>query len=203
MIIVSSGKTTKPTKVTIDTKLVRKVLRSAKKTPDKINRLLRFLRKVVAPQLDAGMTVLDLSDNARNAELCGQGWSARQAKSYKDELSAAGILFVPEWSRQKKKGDYPVWFINHDYTIAEFEHKTRKRRSVAELYDKRFQTIYEEAKHEATLLFEDMEASEQFFADNATREELEVPIHLFMIGVNILIRRKLATLGTTREDYKV
>lgn len=203
MRIVSSGIAAKPTKVTIDTTLVRKVLRSAKITNNRINMMLRFLRKVVAPQLAVGMTVLDLSDNARNAELIGQGWSPRQAQRYKEQLSAAGVLFVPSWGRQKKKGDYPIWFINHDYTVAEFEHKTRKRRSVAELYDQQFQTIYEEAKHEATLLFEDMEASEQFFADNATREELEVPIHLFMIGVNILIRRKLAALGTTREDYKV
>lgn len=94
------------------------------------NRMIAYMEHI-QKQLDQGITKLDLND-AEMAKVLG--CTEREAKRAKDKLSKLNLIFVPAWARQKKEGDYPVWFMNHDYCeksfldmIAETVKNTRKK----------------------------------------------------------------------------
>lgn len=94
------------------------------------NRMIAYMEHI-QKQLDQGITKLDLND-AVMAEVLG--CTEREAKRAKDKLSKLNFIFVPGWARQMKEGDYPIWFMNHDYCeknflnmIAETVKNTRKK----------------------------------------------------------------------------
>ena len=80
------------------------------------NRMIAYM-EYIQEQLDKGITKLDLNDALLAEEL---NCTEREAKRAKDKLSKLNLIFVPAWARQKKEGDYPVWFMNHDYCVKNF-----------------------------------------------------------------------------------
>lgn len=153
------------------------------------SRLINFLKKVVLVQLNEGRVILDLSDDAANGAKLGL--SPSQAKRDKGNLSKLGILYVPEYGRQKKMGDYPIWLINYDYTVKEYIESDGKkqRRPVSDFYNKKFIQIHEEATAWVNDRFKEMDWKP------SAKE--------FSIARNIEITERLKELETTRDDYRL
>lgn len=187
--------------VKLDLKLIRAEFKkySFKKETEK--NMINFLKKVVLPQLREGRRVLNLSNDVDNGEKLEL--TPRQAKRVKENLSKMKIIFVPEYGRQKKKGDYPIWLISYQFTVLEKKDKQEKtkRKTVDELYTKPFQKINEEAKKQAREYFEEVEESIRMFDDE--NFILSVSVKDFSIVKNMIIKEELKKIGKTRADFKI
>ena len=109
---------------------------------------VKFMKVIVLPQVKESYC-LNLSNNVEIAETLG--CSSRQVRKIREKLSAAGVLFVPAWGKQKKKGDWPVWMIAHSFLKFEVNEEVAANPSVSvkvsnSKYKPEFWAIREEAK---------------------------------------------------------
>lgn len=186
---------------------IRKTIKGSRKGKEteahkeQTKRMINFLKKIVLPQLKEGKTILNLSNDIQNGQTLEI--SPRQAKRVKQNLSDLKIVFVPEYGKQKKKGDYPIWLISYDYTILikKDSPDAPKRKTVEELYTKKFQNIYKEAKKEARAFFEEVEESTRELT-NDFNYNLDIDSKEFMIKVNEIIKIELEEIGAVRADFK-
>lgn len=75
--------------------------------------MIDLVEYVIIPQLENSFR-LDLNDKLLAEKL---GISERRAKTVRLELKAAEITWFPEWSRPKKKGQYPWWMLQKHFII--------------------------------------------------------------------------------------
>ncbi|WP_026460441.1 hypothetical protein [Schaalia suimastitidis] len=149
----------------IDYAAVRKALIAARKRKGALlesertfHRLcIKLLKKVVKPQWEKSFN-LNLSNDAETAKMLG--CTARQARRAREALSAVGVLFVPDWARQKKKGDYPVWMLSFDFVTGSEQPapttSASKRNRANSRYNGTYWRIYDEAKQHARDIYDEM-----------------------------------------------
>lgn len=77
------------------------------------NEMFDFVEFVINEQLEESFR-LDLNDRLVSEKI---GVSERRAKQVRLELKAAEIIWFPEWSRPKKKGQYPFWMVEKDFIV--------------------------------------------------------------------------------------
>ena len=150
--------------------------------------------------LNEGIIVLDISDNEALAEILD--CTPREAKRAKESLSKLGVIYVPEYGRQKKEGDYPIWHFNFKYLVkkvATFAEK--KRASLLNKYNQAFKGIYN--KNVQKLVNEIKDLNEYDRLEYGDTRKIQLSPAKFMVTLNMMIRDELDSLGTTRADYLI
>jgi hypothetical protein len=147
------------------------------------DQMKQFLSLVIAPQIQKDFR-LDLNDEMISREL---GVSERRAKQIRLELKAAGIIDFPEWSRPKKKGDYPYWMVVRSF----IQFPIKKRRTFVPKTSKKYNQIwcriYDQAKK---VVFADLELY-----------SMRVTVQQFMVMVYQTINKHIARMGLTKESF--
>lgn len=93
--------------------------------------LLSIVFGIIDVQLEHGFR-LNLNDEIISEYV---GVSERRAQTLRLELKEIGIVWFPEWSRPKKKGDYPYWMVAVDFlNFEKKEKKTPKNRKYVQKY---------------------------------------------------------------------
>lgn len=143
--------------------------------------MLQVIELVIATQIEEGFR-LDLSDKTIALAL---SVSARRAKQLRLELKAAGVVWFPEWSRQKKVGDYPYWMIVKNFIkFPKFEKKVPKPKT-SKKYNQRWCGIYDQAK-------KDVIADLELYS-------MVVTVKQFMVMVYQTVNYYIDQLGLTKE----
>lgn len=142
----------------------------------------QVLELVVAPQISKDFR-LDLSDTKISETL---NVSERRSKQLRLELKAARVAWFPEWSRPKKKGDYPYWMLFKEFinfpskTKRSFTPKTSKK------YNQRWCRLYDLAKKEVFAELESLDA--------------RVTVKQFMMMVYHTVNSYIKQLGLTEAQ---
>lgn len=115
-----------------------------------IEDMLDFVEIIIDPQIKDHF-VLDLSDKRVSEKM---GVNKRRAKQIRLELRRLNIIFFPEHSRPKKKGDYPMWMVRSKY-IEFNEEKFEKRIVKNSKYIASYENIKKEARRRAYEILEE------------------------------------------------
>ena len=146
--------------------------------------MVRAVSELIAPQLEEGFH-LDLNDAAMADTL---GISERRARQLRLDLKEAGLIFFPEWSRPKKKGDYPYWMLDSKYMVFQ---ESPRRMSVRDesRYLPLYWEIYDKVKRE--------------FNQDLEEADSTIYIDQYMMVVHTRVNQELASRGLTRDDVRV
>lgn len=176
--IVGKGNTSNSPISEIDYVMVRKSLLSARTSNKSLNSrekafnklCVSFLKKIVAPQF-ANTYKLNLSNDGPIAEVLK--CTKRQVKSVRERLSTIGVLFVPEWARQRKLGDYPIWMLNFKFT--KFIDSDVENKSLNSKYNAQYHSLLKQATINVFKAYESMYSWTQEDIDNRI-DDLNVEI---------------------------
>jgi hypothetical protein len=143
--------------------------------------MLDFVIHVIAPQMTDGFRLFLDADRIEEA-----GFSARRGKQLYLELKAAGVIFFPEWSRQKGPGQVPFWMLVT--TFIDFQNVERKAKTpkTSKTYNQKYCDLYEEACKMAYAALVEYRA--------------QVTIQTFMCNVYSELNGLLRTLGIDKAD---
>lgn len=143
--------------------------------------MLQVVKFVIAQQIEEGFR-LDLSDKTISLAI---GVSDRRAKQLRLELKAAGIVWFPEWSRQRKLGDCPYWMIVKNLIKFPILEKRVTKPKTSQKYNQRWCKIYDQAKKD---VFADLDLY-----------DMRVTVKQFMVMVYQTVNLYIAQLGLTKE----
>lgn len=139
--------------------------------------------------------ILHLSDDKELGEAIG--CSEHSAKRAKNKLRILGFIFVPDYARQKKVGDHPIWLAWFALTnkieelkVSNKNKKPRKKNFVAQYY-----TFFNKAKKNVREWFEEYEKE--------TGETITLHIGHFMAIVHAELTIILEVNGLTRADLRI
>lgn len=146
--------------------------------------MIDVVELVISKQLENSFR-LDLNDKLLAEEI---GVSERRAKTVRLELKAAEIIWFPEWSRPKAKGQYPWWMLQKDYIIFKIlkdEGVKIKKKVKNRKYKPLYYKYYSEATAEAYQELEEW--------------DMIVSIQEYMTMVYQILNKKLERNGLTKE----
>lgn len=149
-----------------------------------ITGMMGIVSNVIAPQIEEAFR-LDLSDRLIGEEL---GFAPRRSKQLRLELKDAGVVWFPEWSRQKKAGDYPYWMLTYSFIIFRNVEKKAKTAKTSKTYNQRYCDLYEAACKAA-------------YAELVEYQAV-VTIRQFMANVYRILNDHLDANGITKESLK-
>lgn len=154
------------------------------KLQEKLREEMLDVVEVINKQLEDSFR-LDLNDKLLSEAI---GVSERRAKQVRLELKAADITWFPEWSKQKKKGQYPWWMLKKEFitfkSLKDEGIKVKKKvknRKYKPLYYK----YYSEATAEAYAELEEW--------------DMIVDIQEYMSMVYSILNKNLKKDGLTKE----
>ena len=144
-------------------------------------RAMAYLKKVVAPQLESGLSLTLIDSYAAYVLKC----TPREAKRTKDFLSSMGVIICP--SRPKAPGKLTKWLVPYKFLLG-VERPERKRRTRSSL--KYLPAYYElRSKHWRSL--------KEWLAEE--RVEMEYSEQCMAVAINV--KQELAYHGLTKEDF--
>ena len=139
--------------------------------------------------------ILHLSDDKELGEAIG--CSEHAAKRAKNKLRILGFIFVPDYARQKKKGDHPIWLVWFALTnkieelkVSNKNKKPRKKNFVAQYY-----AFFDKAKKNVREWFEEDEKEFGY--------TVSLHISQFMSMVHAELTTILEANGLTRADLRI
>lgn len=145
--------------------------------------MYQFLLLIVLPQFGDNPR-LDLNDELVSKEL---DVSERRAKQIRLKLKEAGIVEFPEWSRPKKKGDYPYWMIVRRFIQLPIRMKRTFTPKTSKKYNQTWCRLYDQAKK---VVFADLELY-----------SMRVTVQQFMVMVYQTLNKHISYMGLTKESF--
>ena len=203
-----SAVSSRPSEI-IDISGVRKALKAGRKRKGALletekafyNLCVAFIKKIVAPQW-ADDYCLNLSNDDVSSKVLG--CSPRQARRARHELSKAGVLYVPDWARQKKMGDYPIWFLNFEFVKNKKVEEVEKVEEVApkKVRKSKYVDFYQVVKKDAVKLaykhFDDeFDECDAFYGGESVRD---VMVYDFIAVRESYITDILQNMNLSRAD---